>query len=194
MGLHIHRLYRLIRPTWDRAAKYAEFRTAPESCSPEHRCEQAQLASPPMRACCLCPAPVLSCATRGDSKETHADKCPPESAAVPAREAPSWWAMHQLSTSELWASRQLVPVPQHLPGVTSCSRQVVSLLRLSKPRKDLRFIQKHRRKPKYFLRPAQLEKDYLVFRNTVMQVSFFFKINNPQILPHSASIHTFRSS
>jgi len=58
------------------------------------------------RAGWLCPTPILSCSIRGDSKDTYTDGRPPESVAMPAREASPQWAAWWMSTSELREGRR----------------------------------------------------------------------------------------
>lgn len=91
-------------PVWGGTAKSAVLRTDPSSCHEssyervlraEHRLwMKAQFGSPVhtvhwllLRAGCLHPAPASDSLIRAGSRETHTDRHPPESVAVPAGEA-----------------------------------------------------------------------------------------------------------
>lgn len=74
------------------------------------------------------------------------------------------------------------------------SRQGISSLRLAQPRKVSDSL-KSRRKPRYFVRLAQLEKDYLGLRNTQRcKLLFSLKPVALPALPHYSCTYIFRSS
>lgn len=155
--------YRLMKPIWDRAAKHAELSTVPGSC----RCEQPGLSllctplRPPLP--CRRPAPVLGCLIRGDGTETHADRRPPESAAVPAREAstqrPSASQLRARQGPSRQVRRQLADARATPSSRGDLLRQASDLLlELSSAQEGLRFIQKHRREPRYLPRTGRAGK------------------------------------
>lgn len=101
---------------------------------------------------------------------------------------PSSWKAGDAQAGEEAAGLCLCHVV--FPEVTSCSRKVISLLRLAQPRKVSGSFKST--EARYSLRPPQLEKDYFVLRNMQgCKLLFSLKPMSPPPPCPTMHVHTF---